>query len=361
MSEKVPEAEDLVTEESSEDTAKKRPFVRIVGIILIAVAVLSAWLLLVSFLGYQSGQQLLTEKQEAEFIAAINRQIELAREDLAEEKYALALVRLEWVLEREPNNQDALALQAEVENARTAVQPVSTPNSVAATATPPAEEISDEVLESPSEELQRIRRLVATKAWPEALSALLAFQIAAPNYERPETDSLLYQIYIEYGLELINNNRVELGLNYFSQAERLGDLPQSVDDYRIWGALYTQGISYYGVNWDLSAYFFRDLCLSAPFFQNSCDKLYTILTNLADQYAANQDWCPALQNYEEASFQQSNAELNDKISYAREMCLQATVTPSEPISDTLSITDTLPITDTEPLPPIELPTEQPEN
>lgn len=363
MSEEVPETKDLVTEESNEGTARKRPFARILGIILIAVAVLAAWLLLVSFLGYQSGQQLLTEKQEAEYVAAINRQIELARTDLTEEKFELALVRLEWVLEREPNNQDALALQAEVEGARTAVQTAPTPSSTAATATPPpAEEVSEEALDSPGQELQRIRSLVATKAWSEALSALHAFQLASPNYERPETDRLLYQIYSDYGLELMNNGQVELGLNYLTQAEKLGDLPQTLDDYRLWGALYTQGISYYGVNWELSATFFRDLCLSAPFFQNSCDKLFTILMNLAELYAANEDWCPALSYYEEASFQQTSAELNGKIGYAREMCLQATVTPSEPISGTVPITDTgqfPPITDTQQLPPVELPTEQP--
>ncbi len=358
MSKEVPEAKGFVNE-PIDTTKKKRPFARIVGIVLIAIAVLAAWLLLVSFLGYQSGQQLLVEKQEAEYVAAINRQIELAREDMAQEKYQLALVRLEWVLEREPNQQEALALQETIKTMMAAAGNNPTPNAVAtavSTPRPPSaeeSEISSETLESPSEELQRIRRLVATKSWPEALSALLAFQMTSPNFERQETDRLLYEIYIDYGLELINGHGVELGLNYLSQAEKLGDLPQEVEDYRIWAALYTQGISYHGVNWDLSAYFFRDLCLSAPFYQNSCDIFYEVVINLADQYAANLDWCPALQSYEEASLQQTTAELNEKISTAREMCLQATATPAEPISDTL------PISNTEQLPPIELPTNEP--
>lgn len=330
------------SKELSKTNNKKRPLTRIVGILLIATAVLIAWLLLVGFLGYQSGQRLLVEKQEAEFTAAIARQLELARIDVADEKYSLAKVRLEWVLARDPNNQEALDIQTTIESASD--QPILEPTPIVAeTAVPTPDSTEENVAGSPSEGLQRIERLIATKDWEAALQALHAYQLEYPNYERQTSDQLLYNIYIDYGIELLNGDNVELGLNYLSQAEKLGSLPQEVLDYRTWATFYTQGISYYGVNWDLSAFFLRDLCLSAPFYQNSCDTFYEVVVNLADQYAANLDWCPALLHYEEASFQQSSADLNEKIGNARDNCLQATVTPSEPISGTLPITDTEPI------------------
>ncbi len=316
-----------------------RPLTRLVGVVLIGTAVLIAWLLLVGFLGYQSGQQLLVEKQEAEFVAALERQIELARMDVSDDKYDLALVRLDWVLQRDGGNKEALALQAEIDATLASAAEEAEELVETAVSTPiPEEEI--EVVDdgSPSDELQKIRRLIATKKWAEALSALRTFQITFPNYERNNSDQLLYDVYVEYGLQLLNGDNVELGLNYLALAGELGTLPQEVEAYRIWGALYSQGIAYYGVNWDLSAYFLRDLCLSAPFFQNSCDTLFAVLVNLGDQYAFALDWCPALLYYEEASFQQTSVNLNEKLDTANEMCLQATVTPSQPISGTITTT-----------------------
>jgi hypothetical protein len=162
---------------------------------------------------------------------------------------------------------------------------------------------------------------------------------------------------MNYGLDLITGEKVELGMYYLAQAQQLGDLPQSARDYQTWAELYTQGISFYGVNWEASAYYFRDLCLAAPFYQSSCERVFTALVSLGDQYAFAQDWCPAQDLYDEASSYQTTAELNDKRTQAQENCLLATPTPSEPITDTVPITDTAPFEGA----PFVLPTETPES
>ena len=90
---------------------------------------------------------------------------------------------------------------------------------------------------SPSDELLRIQRLVATKYWEEALPALIAFQQQFPSFEREETDQLLYDVYLNYGLDLITGEEVELGMYYLTQAQQLGDLPQSARDYETWAEL----------------------------------------------------------------------------------------------------------------------------
>ncbi len=326
-----------------------RTLYRILGVGLIVTAVVIAWLLIVGFLGYQSGQRKLAENQAAELRAAVDRQLQLAREDVAQGNRALAASRLEWVLARDPGNQAAQALWQQ-----TQTNPVSTAGAPEGTATPTAVPLPTATpgrIADPASELQRLRRLTASKAWEEALPALIAFQRQFPDYERMETDRMLYNAYLEYGVDLIMGDSVETGLFYLAQAEKLGDLPQSALDYRLWATLYTQGISYYGVNWDLTAYFFRDLCLAAPFFHNACDILYESLVNVGDLYAANLDWCPAAQYYEEASFQQLPAELEEKLAQAREGCAQATPTPPAPITDTLDITGTAPITSPLIMPP----------
>ncbi len=348
MSDAIPQGDNL-SEENPELKKSARMFYRVLGVTLILLAVIIAWLLIVGFLGYQSGQRKLAENQAAELRAAVDRQVQLAREDVAQGNMTLAVSRLEWALERDPNNQEAQALMrqalAKPDEPDLAQGEAATPTAVPLpTATPG-------LIADPAGELQRLRRLTASKAWEEALPALIAFQMQFPNYERQETDKMLYDTYLEYGIDLINGDRIETGLFYLEQAEKLGDLPQSALDYRLWATLYTQGISYYGVNWDLTAYFFRDLCLAAPFYHNACDILYESLVNMGDLYAANLDWCPAVLYYEEASRQQTPAELGEKLTQAREGCAQATPTPAGPVTDTLNITGTEPITSPFVLPP----------
>ena len=338
MSDAVPQPDQSGNQPASPSQKKRRP-IRLLGLLLIIFSVLIGWFLLVAFLGWQSGQQALQDKQ----FEQIDRLITLAESDIAEGNYRLALTRLEWVLERDANSEEAQTLRNEA-LAGLGATPEPTPVT-AVTVTPASTRLptaTPGAIGSPSDELLRIQRLVATKYWEEALPALAAFQRQFPSFEREETDQMLYDAYLNYGLDLIEGEQVELGMYYLAQAQELGDLPQSVKDYQTWAELYTQGISFYGVNWDAAAYYFRDLCLAAPFYQSSCEQLFTVLVSLGDQYAFAQDWCPAQQLYQEASGHQTTAVLTEKLTEARENCLLATPTPSEPITDTVPITNTAP-------------------
>lgn len=350
MKDAAPQANNPPEDQKIQSKKSPKILYRILGVLLILVAMIVAWLLVVGFLGYQSGQRLLAEKQAAELQNTINRQIQLAGENIAEGNIDLAVSRLNWVLEREPENGQAKALLQETVSNPT--EPAAAPVEELTPTAVPEPTVTPGLIVDPAQELQRLRRLTASKAWQDALPALIAFQMQFPNYERRETDEMLYNTYLEYGIDLINSDNIETGLFYLSQAEKLGDLPQSALDYRLWATLYTQGISYYGVNWELTAYFFRDLCLAAPFYQNACDILYESLVNSGDIYAANMDWCPALAYYEEAGQHNASGDfsddlsgnLTDKLTEAREGCAMATPTPTAPITDTLTITGTQPIT-----------------
>lgn len=342
MSDVVPPQRQNMDQPSTPPQKNRRP-VRIMGLLLIIFSVLVGWFLLVGFLGWQSGQQALVDKQEEQ----LNRQLTLAQENIDQGSYELAITRLDWVLERAPNSAEARQLR---EQALVGLGATPEPTPVTAvTVTPASTRLPTATpgsIGSPNEELLRIQRLVATKFWEEALPALIAFQQQFPSYEREETDQMLYDTYMNYGLDMVRGEEVELGMYYLAQAQKLGDLPQAVQDYQTWARLYTQGISYYGVNWAASANYFRELCLAAPFYQSSCDRLFTALVSLGDQYAFAQDWCPAQALYQEASQLQTTGELSTKRTEAQENCLLATPTPSEPITGTVPITGTEPITDT---------------
>lgn len=333
---------------------------RLAGLLLIIVAALLAYYLLVVYLGWQSGQQLLSERQEQQFTGQIARQVELAQADIAASNYDLALRRLEWVLVRDPHHSTAQQLQETAQTARQvrSEQPAPPRESITPTSTP-LPSPTPGVIADPTSELARIDRLIAGEEWAVAATALQSFQRQFPDHERSRTDRLLYDTYIELGMSYIEGERAELGLFYLNQAERLGDLPESVSDYRIWAELYTQGISFYGVNWDAAAFYFRDLCLAAPFYQNACQRLGQILTRHGDAFALLEDWCPAQALYEEAQRHSGSQELGRKLAEARENCLLATPTPTAPITDTRTITQTAPVDLIPWLPPTSIPTPTP--
>lgn len=323
---------------------RPRPLVRLFGLFLLLFSVFLATYLVVAYLAFESGQALRTEQEATARAAEITHQIELARANLAEGSHNLALTRLDWVLERDPANEEALVLRQQLIEIE--AEPVEPP------ATSAVEDVVDEQVDEAAvaddseagTQLTAIRRLAAAEDWEAALPQLLAFQHAFPDYERGETNQMLYDTYISLGLALVNTEKIELGLNYFTQAERLGNLPQEVLDYRNWADLYFQGVAYSGVDWDIAAGYWRDLCAVAPFFQDACDRYERALTGYGDQFAFNLDWCPALEAYQVAWNRQPSELLDSKIAQARQGCASATAVP---ITGTNPITGSLPITDTE--------------
>lgn len=326
----------------TESIRRPRLAVRLVGLVLVIFSVVVATYLLVAYFAFESGRNERLQQESTTRAEQLSRQIQLAREDLAVGSDNLALTRLEWILAQDPQNQEALALR---ERITTATSPAPAPTESPATVEAEAQDIpvsDDEALA----ELQAIRRMVSSEQWEGALSRLLAFRLQYPDYERGKTDQLLYDIYIALGLKFVNSEKIELGLNYFSHAERLGDLPQEARDYRIWADLYFQAVAYSGVNWEIASGYWRDLCAAAPFFKNSCERLNSALEGYGDQLTYLLDWCPAVSIYQEAWNRQPTQRLEGKINQAREGCASATPVP---ISGTLPLTGTAPITDTPPL------------
>lgn len=333
-----------MTTEQPSNNRQPRLSVRLFGLALIIFSIVLATYLVVAYFAFESGQALRVEQEVTSRVEQIDHQINLAREDLAQGSDNLALTRLEWVLAQDPANVEAVALRDQIIAA--ASEPEATPTDEPENTAEESEVVEVIADEDALPELRAIRRLVAGKQWEDALSALLAFRQQYPDYERAETDQLLYDTYVALGLEYVNGDKIELGLNYFSLAERLGNLPQEALDYRVWADLYFQGIAYSGVNWDIAAGYWRDLCAAAPFFKDSCARLDEALEGYGDQLAYLMDWCPAVSVYQEAWSRRPSEMLESKVANARDNCALAT-----PITSTVPLTGTAPITDTPPVEP----------
>jgi tetratricopeptide (TPR) repeat protein len=284
----------------------------------------------VAYAAWQRGQVIRAERAQTDLQQQMQRQMALANSDVAAGNYALAVRRLDWVLEHDPDQPGAYELRHEAHQALNRL--LAPPATVVITVIAPPAALEAVGTRLPAEEdaaaaLASVRSLMEDETWERAIDALIDFQGRFPNYERRLTDQMLYDTFIRHGVEMLYGDQVELGLHYLERAERLGDLPESVEDQRVWAKLYLQGMAFYGVNWPASIYYFRDLCRAAPFFHNACDRLRMALITYGDQYVLDQEWCPAVPLYSEANQQRHDAVLAGKLVQAREGCLSATPTP----------------------------------
>jgi hypothetical protein len=305
-------------------------YLRILVFLLLAVVTVASAYGAVAYVAWQRGQSIRAERVQTDLQQQLERQMALARSDLDGGNYALVVRRLDWILEHDPGYPGAHGLRSEAHQALNRL--LAPPTAVVTTSAPPTATPAAVGTRLPAEEdaaaaLAAVRSLLENAAWEKAIDALINLQGRFPNYERRLTDQMLYDTYVRYGVEMLYGDQVELGLHYLERAEGLGDLPESVEDQRVWAKLYLQGMAFYGVNWPASIYYLRDLCLAAPFFHNGCDRLQAALVAYGDQYVVAQDWCPAVPLYSEALQQNHEADLAGKLVQAREGCLVATATP----------------------------------
>ena len=332
------ESENEEVEESREESVpRRRRLFRFIGFGLISIAILLIVYGTVIDFALRRGQSLRLKNQQQALQEELATQLAYAKEDIEVGSYTLAMRRLDWILERDSDYPEAESLRQEAiagGNTRPTLTPIPK-----ATSTRVEEFNLDD--SEPVQIYSKLQQAIDDQDWQKAVSAITTFQAQYPNFNRQQTDAMLYNAYINLGQHLVTGDQVELGLFYLAQAEKLGDLPLEVEDQRLWAELYLLGISYYGVDWSVALYYFRDLCAAAPFYHNACLKLHEALISYGDQYAANSDWCPAEELYIEAVQQNNEPIASEKLQEARKFCLEATPTPSAPITDTQSISQTL--------------------
>jgi hypothetical protein len=135
-------------------------------LLLVVTAVLLAYFLIIGLLGWQSGQRKLTEAQATAVAQELAKQLELARSDMADGRYALAQERLSWVLARAPDHLEAQTMQQE---AQAKLTQLLTPQPTQPPTPPPTETplptITPEAIADPEARFMEIEQLVEAEEW----------------------------------------------------------------------------------------------------------------------------------------------------------------------------------------------------
>ena len=330
-----------------------RSFFRVGGYVLAAIAFLVVFYAAIVMAGLWFGSRANDERAIADFATKNARQLELAEVDIENGEFELALDRLEYLETRIPGDNSVAALAATLTaNAATIepTRPLPTPvimrsgeEPVATEEIPPTPEATETPQPLPTRAPTRIatvehpedikRKLVDieesldNERWEDAISNLIAFQLDHPDYERFYTDSLLFNAYNGAGFEFTNSNRVSLGINYFEQAEKLGELPEDAVSQLYFSRVYLAAMSFYGVDWPRSVNRLEEICSIAPLFQDSCSTLFNARVAWGDQLSIAEEHCLALEQYTLALRVGTSRDVSQKMSTAEWKCRSATPTP----------------------------------
>ncbi len=242
-----------------------------------------------AYAGYQAGLSEHETQARATQTVELQLQYDLGVADLAAGRYELAAERFTYIVQHDPNYPGAAEKLAE---ARQAMQ--MTPI-VATSPTPLPTPSAD-----PAEIFALAQRYYAENNWDGVITQMALLHTLDPNYEALRADQLLFEALRHRGVERIQGDAMEAGINDLNQAEAYGPLDAEAANLRLWATYYLAAQSYWGVNWEQAVVILQELYLLAPNFRDTSSKLYQATLNYAAQLSAAGDACGVAAQYASA-------------------------------------------------------------
>ena len=259
---------------------------------LVLIAMLSA------FSGYASGINLRRSAESTQVAGAADEQYQLALEDIAQGQYFRARQRLEYVIKANPNYPGAADKLAEVLlELNTTATPTLVPTPTV-TPTPDTRNIQDLYNQADQAMLNSL--------WTEAIDALLALRKIDPAYEAVKVDGQLFVALRNRGRDkILKESDLEGGIYDLTLASKFGPLDSEAQGLLNWTTLYITGASFWGIDWEQAVSYFQQVAPQTPNLMDgskmtATERLRQALFELGNQQAASNQYCKALQNYQQS-------------------------------------------------------------
>ncbi len=297
---------------------------RHIGITLLIIAGFACVLLTTlagsGYAGYQValGDRATLQAQE------IGRFFQRGLDDLAAGRLALAEKDFEYVLQRNPDYPDAARYLQEVR------QRIADQQRVVPTPTTSLRDALREVYDE-------AQQAYDAQNWEDAISRLTQLRRLDRAFESEVVADMLFNASYAYGLQLLDQDRLEEGVYYLEQAATLRPLDADASLQAEYAKLYLTARGYWNVNWDRAIERFGELVNLAPGYKDTFDRYVTAHILYADAYVARGDYCPAQPLYQQAIALRPDAMVQAKLEQSTIGCLTATPVP---------LTGTLPISGT---------------
>ncbi len=269
---------------------KKAPRWRSIVLSVLGIIVL---LVLGSLGGYWSG---IGERKAAEASVRTQQLTEQYQYALVDEqfgRYDAARLRLEYIIQNEPNFPGA-----QNELAKVLVQS-SIPTAVpTATVTPTPDTRGEESM------FATAQQLVSTGDWANAIVQLDQLRKQDPAYKTAEIDGMYYFALRNYGVAMIQSGNLEGGIYELTLAEHFAPLDNTATGLREGARDYIQAASFFGVDWHASVQYFSQVAAGFPQLWDGTmtanQRYHEALQRYGDQLWKGGDACGAYTQYQAA-------------------------------------------------------------
>jgi len=360
-------------EATTEKEPKKKFFERrsswfFMGFLLVLLIILVGVLL-----GIPKGINDRVSLAETQASPKIQSQLESARLDIEEERYQLALDRLDWILEEmSPYMSDEELAEVGELYSQTLLK-----RSSSGTPTPLPSPTPTVPVNTPTPDLRGEEELfttaqqqIASEAWNEAIQTLEALRQKNLDYKSVQVDGMLYVALRNRGVQkILVEGSLEPGIYDLTLAERFAPLDSTAEGYRTWTRLYLTGASFWGVDWAQVVYFFEQVYPALPNLRDGTNMTATERYRIgaieyASQLAAAGQFCEAQEYYDKAQSISSDPVVQPTAQWAAEECFEIQNPPTPVPSTTPTPTPTTEAPTVEPTEatteaPTEAPTEEP--
>jgi len=174
--------------------------------------------------------------------------------------------------------------------------------------------------------------------WKSAVSVLTQLRVLDSSHEAETVEEMLFTSLYNAGTALLDEGRFEEGVFYLDQAVALRPLEEEALTQRRLAIQYMTALGYWGVDWERCIDRFGQIYAVAPNYQDVFHRLYNAHVTYADAWYAQEEMCPAEEQYTQALQLINDPEIEQKQSEAAQVCAIATPTPIAPIEGKQAIT-----------------------
>ena len=233
-------------------------------------------------------------------------------------QYELAIAELEHTLRLDPAHREA---RETLREAKTTALSQPTPTSAT-------------LLEATFAILAEAEALADQQKWEEAAQRLSQLRDLAPDFETQKVSDLLYTAYFNLGKRLVNEGQVSGGVHAFEGAlvERPGDPEASRELDQ--ASLYASAQATWGADWPSTIDYLEQLYTLTPDYLDVDAKLYEAYETYGDDLVAEDAWCLAEPQYEEAATLKPSSSIRQKRAEAARLCRTPTPTPRPAVTAT---------------------------
>jgi hypothetical protein len=244
-----------VKEENSGEEKKKRP--RLFRWALILIGIYLIVMLIAFFAGNRLGIQDRIEYEGQLAGTEIASQYQLALEDIEAERYQQSIMRLEYILEYNPEN--ILAFD-KLEQVKFIMNFTATPTTEPTATMTPTPDLRGQVALMESAEVYFI-----AEEWDSLINTLDNLRRNYPEQNTVQVDGYYFAALRNRGVQrILYYGDLEGGIYDLNMAEAFGPLDAQAVNYRDWSNQYITGASWWEINWYSSMLYFQDLAIYMP-------------------------------------------------------------------------------------------------